>query len=148
MTNSFELPDREILLSIPEEHHVLSDHVDALASQVDLFLRAKANQPAPDIEPIISLLNELSDIARSHFRHEEDIMKQKEFPGLLPHKRDHDYLLRGLQEFTSFVNGGAEELSNDVGTNLRSWLTFHIDKYDNAYLAFMEPPKAEEKKLA
>jgi hypothetical protein len=52
------------------------------------------------------------------------------------------------EEFTSFVNGGAEELSNDVGTNLRSWLTFHIDKYDNAYLAFMEPPKAEEKNVA
>ena len=59
------------------------------------------------------------------------------FPGLIFHKRDHDYLIKSLMDFTSALNHGTTSLSNDMGVNLRSWLTYHIKKYDDAYVAFI-----------
>jgi len=45
-------------------------------------------------------------------------------------------------DFTSALNHGTTSLSNDMGVNLRSWLTYHIKKYDDAYVAFIASERA------
>ena len=65
-------------------------------------------------------------------------MANSAFPGFAAHKRDHDYLLKSLINFTSALSHGTVPFSKDMGVNLRSWLTFHIKKYDETYVAFME----------
>lgn len=65
-------------------------------------------------------------------------MIKNDFPGAIYHKRDHDYLLSSLIHFTSSLNHGTVPFSPDIGVNLRSWLTYHIKKYDEVYVSFIE----------
>ncbi len=101
------LPDREANLerrqSIVEEHRLLAEHIENASKQVEFFFSAPANQSPSDASRVVDLLDQLQEIARSHFQHEEALMASHEFPGLIFHKRDHDYLIQSLEEFHVFT---------------------------------------------
>jgi hemerythrin-like metal-binding protein len=99
--------------------------------------------PSSPRHPVSSIAQELLEIAKAHFQHEEAIMAKNEFPGLIFHKRDHDYLIKSLNDFTWSLSHGTVPLSADTGVNLRSWLTYHVKKYDDAYVEFMEPARPD-----
>lgn len=124
--------------SIADEHRRLAERIEETSRQIEAFFSAPANQTAREIERIIALLNDLSETAKRHFEHEETLMTENSFPGLIFHKRDHDYLLRNLLHFIAALSHGTLPFSNDIGANLRSWLTYHIKKYDDVYLAYSE----------
>jgi len=124
--------------SIADEHRLLIEHIDAASNAIDLFFAAPANQAGADARRIIALLEDLRDVAQAHFRHEEALMTKTAFPGFTCHKRDHDYLLKNLIHFTSALSHDTVPFAPDIGVNLRSWLTYHIRKYDDAYMAFIE----------
>ncbi len=124
--------------SIVEEHRLLAEHIDNASKQVELFFSAPANQNPSDVRQVIVRLEQLLETAKSHFQHEEGLMASHEFPGLIFHKRDHDYLLQSLMNFTSALSHGTVPFSPDMGVNLRSWLTYHIKKYDDVYVGFIE----------
>ncbi len=145
MNNS--IPDQEknstLSHSIPDEHRLLAEKIDAASHEINLFFVAAANQTQFDAKRIIALLEELRDIAQTHFQHEEALMMKSDFPGAIYHKRDHDYLLKSLIHFTSSLSHGTVPFSPDVGVNLKSWLTYHIKKYDEAYAGFIEAGNLE-----
>ena len=91
----------------------------------------------------MAILEDIRDIAQHHFQHEETLMTKNDFPGAIYHKRDHDYLLKSLIHFTSSLSHGTVPFSPDIGVNLRSWLTYHIKKYDEAYVTFIEGDTAK-----
>jgi hemerythrin-like metal-binding protein len=122
--------------SIVEEHRLLAEKIDQACLHIDAFFSAPAKQSPLEFARIVSLLDELIETAHAHFQHEEDLMTKNEFPGLIFHKRDHDYLLRSLMDFTSSLSHETVPVSTDIGVNLRSWLTYHIKKFDEAYVAF------------
>jgi len=124
--------------SIIDEHRLLAEKIDAASQEIEIFFAASAKQTQIDVKRIIAFLEELRDIAQTHFQHEEALMIKNDFPGAIVHKRDHDYLLKSLIHFTSSLNHGTVPFSPDMGVNLRSWLTYHIKKYDEAYVTFIE----------
>jgi hemerythrin-like metal-binding protein len=124
--------------SIIDEHRLLTDRIDAASYEIDRFFAAPAKQTQFDVKRIVDLLEDLRDIAQTHFLHEEALMAKNNFPGAVFHKRDHDYLLKSLIHFTSSLSHGTVPFSSDIGVNLRSWMTYHIRKYDDAYVTFME----------
>ncbi len=124
--------------SIVEEHRLIAEHIDNASRQVEFFFSAPANQSPSDLRQVIVSLEQLVEIAKSHFQHEEGLMASHEFPGLTFHKHDHDYLLQSLKNFTSALSHGTVPFSPDMGVNLRSWLTYHIKKYDDVYVSFIE----------
>jgi hemerythrin-like metal-binding protein len=130
--------------SIAEEHSLLTGRIEEASRQIEVFFSARASQTAAETERVVALLGDLSETARRHFEHEETLMSENNFPGLVLHKRDHDYLLRNLMHFISALSHGTLPFSNDIGVNLRSWLTYHIRKYDDAYLAFSEGAKPDQ----
>ena len=109
-----------------------------LPYEIEKFFAAPANQTQFDAKRIIGLLEDLRDIAQTHFLHEEALMAKSNFPGAVFHKRDHDYLLKSLIHFTSSLSHVTVPFSPDIGVNLRSWMTYHIRKYDDAYVTFIE----------
>ena len=131
-------PDSEVSLSIADEHRLLEDRIDAASYEIETFFAAPAHQTPFNVKKIIGLLEELRDIAQTHFLHEEALMAKHNFPGAVSHKRDHDYLLKSLIHFTSSLSHGTVSFSPDIGANLRSWMTYHIKKYDDAYVTFIE----------
>jgi len=130
--------DSDVSYSIVDEHRLLSDRIDAASNEIERFFAVPANQTRLDIERIIGLLEDLRDIAQAHFLHEETLMAKNNFPGAIFHKRDHDYLLKSLIHFTSSLSHGTVPFSSDIGVNLRSWMTYHIKKYDDAYVTSIE----------
>lgn len=129
--------------SIADEHRLLAERIEEASRQIEVFLSAPADQTAGETQRIIVLLDNLSETARKHFEHEETLMIGNNFPGADAHKRDHDYLLKNLIQFTSALSHGRLPFSKDIGVNLRSWLTYHIKKYDDVYLAYIERDKPE-----
>jgi hemerythrin-like metal-binding protein len=127
--------------SILEEHRLLTQRIDQASLQIDSFFSASVNQTPSEIQRIIELLEGLIETAHAHFQHEEALMTKSSFPGFVFHKRDHDYLIRSLMDFTSSLSHGTVPISTDIAVNLRSWLTYHIKKYDEAYVAFVESDK-------
>ena len=129
--------------SIVEEHRLIAEHIDNASKQVECFFLTPSNQSPSDVRRVIVLLEELLEIAKSHFQHEEALMASHEFPELIFHKRDHDYLIQILKSFTSSLSHGTVPFSPDLGVNLRSWLTYHIKKYDDVYVGFIESSKRD-----
>jgi len=130
--------DLDVSYSITDEHRLLTDQIDAASYEIERFFAAPAKQTQLDAKRIIDLLEDLRDIAQAHFLHEETLMAKNNFPGAIFHKRDHDYLLKSLIHFTSSLSHGTVPFSSDIGVNLRSWMTYHIKKYDDAYVSFIE----------
>jgi hemerythrin-like metal-binding protein len=114
--------------SIPDEHK-------EIAEQISIVRSLASNSPS-DVKQIISALQGLLEMTISHFRHEEAIMVIDHFPGTLLHKRDHDYLVNGLEEFAASLDDKSVLVGPEIGDNLQSWLRFHIKKFDDAYLEF------------
>jgi len=114
--------------TIPDEHKEISDQI--------LIIRSLVVDTPADADQIISELQTLLVITESHFRHEETIMIANNFHGTLLHKRDHDYLVSGLINFSASLVDNSIQLSPAIADNLQSWLRHHIRKFDDAYLEF------------
>ena len=130
--------DSDVSYSIIDEHRLLTDRIDAASYEIERFFAAPAKQTEFHVKLIIDLLEDVRDLAQSHFLHEETLMTKNNFPGAVSHKRDHDYLLKSLIHFTSSLSHGTVPFSSDIGVNLRSCMTYHIRKYDDAYVTFIE----------
>lgn len=124
-----------------EEHRLLARAIERTSVQIDRVCSAPSNQTPSEIGRLIELLESLTETAHVHFQHEEALMAKDGFPGLVVHKRDHDYLIKILRDSTSSLAQGTVPVSNDFGAYLRNWLTFHVKRYDEVYAAFAESVK-------
>jgi hemerythrin len=124
--------------SIADEHRSLSDNIERISELLDIYFSGKNGLPRQDQSQILISLKEFLKIARGHFEHEEMIMEKNNYSGLAPHKRDHDYLIESLNDFIWSINYETIQIPVDTLPNLRSWLSFHINKFDNAYFQLNE----------
>lgn len=118
-----------------------SEH-KSIADQINL-IRRELDSSSPDVTRIYESLRALLSMTEKHFKHEEDRMILEGYPGALLHKRDHDYLVKGLREFTSQIVDETATLSPSVGESLQSWLRFHIKRFDEAYQEFLRQRSEE-----
>jgi hemerythrin-like metal-binding protein len=124
--------------SVTDEHAALAEQIKRVATEIDVIWQAAASPAAlRDVSQLIASLRELLKIAQLHFEHEERLMAQNNYPGLLSHKRDHEYLIRGLADFTSALVNETVKVSQSIPDNLTSWLSFHAKKYDDGYQEFI-----------
>ncbi len=92
---------------------------------------------------IYESLRSLLEMTKEHFKHEEDHMIFDSYPEMLLHKRDHDYLVRGLTDFTSSLIDGRVTLSPSLAGGLQSWVRLHIKRFDSAYQNFVNEESAK-----
>ena len=107
----------------------------AIANQIAL-IREELNKSPPNGSLIFEQLQNLLNMTAKHFKHEEDHMVINGYPGILLHRKDHDYLVNGLREFAASVVDDTADLSPSVGESLQSWLRLHIKRFDDAYQKF------------
>jgi len=124
----------ELQTPIAEEHRLLAEQVDLACLAIDRFVWEPAKRSPSDIRKLLHILGELIETAEAHFYHEEAVMDKEGFPGLSPHKRDHDDLLKRLNRLASSLSGGRLPVS--VCTDLRGWLAAHVENFDDPYVAF------------
>jgi len=104
-----------------------ADHRELFGLLERLRLAVQENQP----EPIpLNILKELVRFSETHFRLEEQLMVQAEFPAMLLHRAEHEKLLAQIRELYAKVSKGDLPLSLSVFQFLYGWLARHIEVKD------------------
>ena len=116
-----------------ESPHPIFDEHEALMGQLGVIRTVTSTIPQ-DNKRVVLELEALFNISEHHFIHEEKIMLEKKYDNFLIHRRDHAYLLNTLRSFIEAADHRPEHITPEVGVNLLSWITFHIRKFDDAYL--------------
>jgi hemerythrin-like metal-binding protein len=105
------------------EHQRLIDIINNLYSA----MRSGRSKDA-----IGSILGELIDYTKTHFAHEERLMKESGYEGFDEQKRAHEALIRQVMETQQkYLEGTA--LGQEVMSFLKNWLINHIQGLDKRY---------------
>jgi hemerythrin len=108
-----------------------------LLSRFDSLL--KACEAGKGMEALQKLLGFLDDYVVSHFSDEEDIQRNRRYPGYAAHKREHDGFIARLKTLKDEINTDGVALHHVTETNnmLLKWLINHIAKVDGDLGAYL-----------
>ena len=105
--------------------HVDKQHrqlVDLINSLYNACLGEKAELD----ETFTSVMKELVDYVMIHFKDEETIMEQINYPGLKEHKQKHELFVKEILKSVNAYNNGKQFVPNSFVRFLRDWLFNHI----------------------
>ncbi|MBF0146258.1 MAG: hemerythrin family protein [Magnetococcales bacterium] len=84
-----------------------------------------------------SLLDELIQFAKEHFRREEDLMDQYGYPELQSHREVHRFLENKIMNHKKAFLAGEAELG--IAADLmKDWIVLHIQGVDRKYSRFLQ----------
>lgn len=98
-----------------------------------------------DTKVIEAVLAELIAYTKTHFTHEETLMRKTAYPQFIPHKISHDRLMTQIEDFRKRLTAGQVGVSSDTMLFLRTWLCDHVAQVDihlGKWLAKVEPSQA------
>ena len=84
-----------------------------------------------------NILTELVSYAKTHFKHEEDIMEKHGYPKLDVQKQEHREFMEKVKDVIDKHQRGTTLLSISIFEFLVSWIKNHIMKSDKAYSKFL-----------
>ncbi len=90
------------------------------------------NEHKTTTRDIDEILKHLSQYIDTHFKFEEDLLQQYDYPDFAAHKRQHEAFVAKVQEFRSKYEAG-EDIGARVLTFLTDWLLHHINESDRDY---------------
>ena len=88
---------------------------------------------AKDIEKIDELFKALLAEVETHFKTEEELMEQSDYPDMQMHKSDHDLMRKKLEKFHKRweVLKGPKELQGFLEKDFKKWYMQHVSKWDS-----------------
>lgn len=86
-------------------------------------------------------LKDLIDYTITHFAHEEDNMSNQTYPEFFKHKKEHDELIKKVQDFKTQIESGKTTISLSIMNFLKDWLMEHILGTDMKYKDFFAGKK-------
>lgn len=81
---------------------------------------------------LLAVIDALIDYSKTHFIHEETLMRKTAYPQFIPHKIEHDRLIRQIEDMRKRFAAGQIGLSRDTIVFIRTWLCDHIIKVDRS----------------
>ncbi len=84
-----------------------------------------------------NIIDGLIDYTKTHFKTEEELMKNYGYPGYLSHKLQHDKFVRKVSEFQRKFEEGELTLSMEIMNFLKDWLLNHILGTDKKFGPFL-----------
>ncbi len=103
--------------SIDNDHKKLVELIDELYT-------AMSQGKAKDI--IQGVVKDLADYTRVHFRREEFYMTSTNYSEKDSHKQAHGAFIKKVEEYQLKLSEGKDNISIEVVSFLRDWLTGHI----------------------
>ena len=86
---------------------------------------------------IQQIVSELSSYTETHFRAEEALMEQANYPALSAHRVEHQRFVARVAQFQKDLDAGTGGNSVAVLEFLKDWLAKHIKKLDQSYSAHL-----------
>ena len=111
--------------SVDNDHKKLVGMIDDLYTAMS---QGKAKNIVQDI------VKDLVDYTKVHFRREEVYMKSTGYREFDEHKKEHDAFVEKVDAFQSKLNSGRDNISIEIITFLRGWLTGHILNTDKKFV--------------
>ena len=118
---------------IDSQHLAMAEQINRLAET----LQSATTTPARH-DSLMPLIEHLLEDTRRHFKVEESIMREHDYPDLIQHHRDHVMLLAELQEFIREIEEGRRYFDIDSLTALKHWLINHVVEGDLAFARYLE----------
>lgn len=88
------------------------------------------------------VLEQLSNYAHTHFSEEEFLMRVHQYPGVGDHMREHRSFTNRLHELRKIYLD--RDISVELVTMLKGWLTDHVSKVDIDYVPYLVPSRRLE----
>ncbi|MGM0461280.1 MAG: bacteriohemerythrin [Fibrobacterota bacterium] len=107
-----------------DDHTVIFNHINAVSETV------KTRAPKKEL---ISSLRNLENFTVEHFKREEHLMQEHNYPEYEEQKRAHTKLLEKVRSITESVENGRDIDIIEVMVFLRNWLILHIQGLDKKY---------------
>ena len=109
-----------------------SQHKELISKINDLLVSCeeRSNQSGA-----AKMLNFLADYTEFHFKAEEALQKEIEYPGLKEHIEKHDELRNTVQELHEMLTeeeGPTDAFVQKVSEKVRDWLFYHIQTFDRS----------------
>jgi hemerythrin len=82
-------------------------------------------------------LDEVIDYTHYHFRREEGLMENNDYPELVPHKVKHEEMIGKINEYVQAYEKGESGAIESLLAYLKSWLIIHINGTDQEYSEFL-----------
>ena len=114
--------------SIDAQHKTLIELINKLQNAVD-FATGR------DYE--LAAMDELVKYTVDHFRYEEDLMKEHEYPSFKAHRAEHEKMVARVDDLLEEYNQNPDLAMNKALTFLKSWLINHINGTDKQYSEFL-----------
>ncbi len=91
-----------------------------------------ASEQGQNQASLLAIIDALIDYTKTHFVHEETLMRKTAYPQFIPHKIEHDRLIRQIEDMRKRFAAGQIGLSRDTIVFIRTWLCDHIVKVDRS----------------
>jgi len=102
---------------VDRQHENLTDLLNCLN---------EAWRTGKDHAVLLFRLDQFLDAVGAHFREEEQIMAEKQYPDLDLHKAEHDFLLEQVMQFRTQFAASEADLTESMLDFFRDWLRDHI----------------------
>jgi hemerythrin len=116
------------IAQVDQEHRGLFDAINAFH---DAMLAGQGSDALAD------LLTKLIEYTKTHFRHEEEMLRKYGYPDFAAHKQQHDLLTAKVLELQAGLKAGTTKASIETMRFVKDWLVNHIMKVDMAYKSFL-----------
>jgi hemerythrin len=85
----------------------------------------------------LETLDELVNYTRTHFKYEEDMMEQNDYPHFMTHRAEHERMIARVDEVLQEYQRDKEAAMQNAIDFLRDWLINHINGTDKQYSSFL-----------
>ena len=82
-------------------------------------------------------LDELVDYTKTHFKYEEGLMEQNDYPDFEPHKAQHKKMIGEVEQVLAEYETDHDAAMGHATAFLKSWLINHINGTDKEYSSFL-----------
>jgi hemerythrin len=112
-------------------------HQEWMKRVADLSAAIAANRGVDYVSKTLSFMVEYTE---HHFTTEENLMREKGYPDMAEHRKQHESLRKTLADLVRDFDedGATHELARFTNTFLVNWLTDHIRKLDAKFGAFLK----------
>lgn len=105
----------------------------------DLINRAKALQDnAGRFEAVSDLIREMIRYSDEHFKSEDAVMINADFPLFATHRREHQRYMEKIRAFVDSLKVGRQDLIEEILAFLSVWWIEHITESDRRYARWIQ----------
>lgn len=114
---------------LDQEHKQLKDLLHTINTHIS---------EGHSVSDVFKLFDDFIILANQHFKNEEKIMNNSQYPQVAAHKKEHDALMSQLKTIESQLKGGQTPFGKDFMIWQTKWIEEHLSGSDDKLIHFLK----------